>query len=318
MELFKKVWIFLATLFLILTLNFFAVSSLPGDPLLLMFGDLTHSDSADFLQELTLAFGFDASPFERFIRYLKRILTGDLGFSQSQSAPVLQVIIEIFPWTLLLGLTSLFISLPLAIFLANEAALKQGKLLDKSLLTFSIIFQAIPAFILAMVILFVFAIFLGWLPLSGGKTPFVNLSFSEEILDILWHLIAPLSVLVIEETSKSFYQIRAGTILILKRPFMEVADLKGVRGVNLRYNYLFLNNLPLIIAYFAKMFAHLVSGIIFVEMVFSYPGIGQAIWRGIYERDYPLLQGAILVLATFILLLNFIADLLIDAFAKRG
>lgn len=318
MRIIKTIGFFFVTLFLILTINFFAISSLPGDPLVLMFGDLELPNSPAFSLKLESIFGLDKTPFERFIQYLQKILTGDLGFSQSQSAPVIEVILQIFPWTLFLGFSTLLITMPLSIILANEAALNHSKILDKSFLSISLILESIPAFVLAMLILFIFSIYLQWLPYSGGKTPFVELNFWQKTLDILWHLIAPLSVMVLQETSKTFYQLRSGALVIIKRPFMQVADLKGIRGINLRYKYLFLNNLPLIIAHLAKSFSHILGGIIFVEMVFAYPGIGQAIWQAIGERDYPLLQGAILVLAVFILILNFIADMFINIFAKRG
>lgn len=318
MRVLKASGFFVATVFFVLTINFFALSSLPGDPLLLMFGDLEMPNSPAFLQELEAIFGLDKPPLHRFIYYLQKIFTGDLGFSQSQGAPVIKVIAQIFPWTLFLGTATIVIALPLAIFLANEAALKEGQLLDKSLLSISLTIQAIPSFILAMLILFVFAISLQWLPFSGAKSPFVELGFWQKIVDIIWHLIAPLSVLLLEETSKTFYELRSGALVITRRAFMEVADLKGVKGIDLRYKYLFLNNLPLIIAHSSKSFGHLIGGIIFVEMVFGYPGIGQAIWRAIAERDYPLIQGAILVLAVFILTLNFVADLLIERFATKG
>ncbi len=310
---------YLIALTILVILSFLAVHALPGDPLDVLYGDASVAGlSTEARSRLLSLYGLDGSLLDQFLRYLHHLLRGDLGLSTRYGMPVLDMILAVLPWTVLLVLTATGLSFVMGTMAGVEAGLRHGRRSGRWLLAVLALLDSIPPFVKALLLLFVFVIGLDVLPAAGGMTPFSSARGLDGLVDIAFHALAPLTVLVLHEVTKILYFARASTITILSRPFLTVARAKGISGVRLRGTYVAPNAMAAVVAQTAAMMTHMISGAVFVETVFSYPGIGLLIFDGIFGRDYPLVQGALLAVGTIILTINLVADILILRLTARG
>jgi len=309
----------LVALFVLIGLNFLALRALPGDPLDVLFADaalaVPTGPARDHLRQM---YGLDGVLFEQFLRYLGQLAQGDLGLSAVHGRPVVDLILPVAPWTLLLVGTATALSFVLGTAGGIETGLRHGRRGNATLLAVLTVADSIPPFVKAILLLFIFALGLQVLPASGAMTPFSQADGLARLGDIALHAMLPLTALVLHETTKIAYLARASTITVLSRPFMTMARAKGVSPLRLRSAYVAPSTLATVVARTAALFGGLVSGAIFVEIVFAYPGLGLLVAEGIATRDYPVVQGVLLVLGVTILTVNLIADLIILRLAARG
>lgn len=310
---------YLITLTVLIVVNFIAVHALPGDPLDLLFGgSLTHGLDAETRSRLLQGYGLDGTTADQFVRYGLHLLQGDLGYSTQHGKPVIDIIGSVLPWTGGLVVTSACIALGCGVLFGIEAAMHRGKRQDAWFFVVVSIVDSIPPFAKAILLLGVFSLGLEWLPASGAVSAFSDQTGWAHVMDILLHAIGPVAALVLHHLFKMSFFARASVVTILHRPFMTVARAKGVSPGRLRRAYLARNALIVVIARTLTMLTELLAGSVFVETVFAYPGLGYLLFESIYSRDYPLIQGCLLVLGMTILTLNLIADLLIFHLAQRG
>jgi len=301
-----------------LAVNFAAMQALPGDPLLMLFGGAETMHDASGQDALRRAYGLGGSAGRQFLGYLTHLARGDLGYSTSHAAPVAEVIGQVLPWTLLLVAAALSLCVPVGILTGLEAARRHSRSSDRCLLTVSALLDSVPPFTKAMLVLMVVCVDLGWLPVSGAMTPFTQATGPDLWWDVAHHAAAPVLVLCLHFVTKFAMSSRAAAVAVLSRPFMIVAEAKGLPPMRLRGAYLGRNAAAVILAHGVGMAGGMISGAVFVEMTFSYPGIGLIVWNGVADRDYALVQGSLLVLGGTILLLNLVADIVILALGKRG
>ncbi|MGB3459891.1 MAG: ABC transporter permease [Halobacteriota archaeon] len=296
---------------IILALIFLLPRMMPGDPLTAICGEEVLVEMTPELRtELLHRFALDEPLWRQFFVYLTGIMHGDFGYSYYYSAPVLDVILEALPWTLLLVGSSLLLSTVLSIILGIESGWRRGKISDKSLLTTTMILNGFPNFFIGIILLLFFAVYLGCLPLQGAKTPYSGLSGIDSMLDIARHLVLPLIALTLAQIPGSYLLMRNTMLTTLKEPFVRTAKAKGLSEVAVRYKHAGRNAMLPIVTTTGVRVGIIVTGALFIEIIFSYPGVGLLTYNALFMRDYPILQGVFFIVAVFVLLANFVVDLL--------
>jgi len=302
--------IYLVALLIILTLNFLLPRMMPGNPIIAIYGDVAVVQMSPELEaELTERFSLDQSLGRQFVSYWAALFRGDLGYSYAYNAPVAEVIFGRLPWTLLLAGLALVISTIMGILLGIESGWRRGKRLDGSLLTGMITLSGFPDFLLGILLLLLFAVNLQLLPLFGAESAYSDLGGFQRLADIGKHLLLPLVTLVLARVSGGYLLTRNAFIGELKEPYILLARAKGLKQETIRYRHAGRNSLLPVMTRTGVLLGLMVTGVLFVEIVFSYPGIGLATYEALTYRDYPLLQGLLLVSAICVLTANFIADL---------
>lgn len=254
-------------------------------------------------------FALDQPLGQQFGAYLLALVQGDAGYSYYYNSPVLSVVLGRLPWTLLLVGTALIISTLLGIVLGIESGWRRGSRRDKSLLTGLMTVSGFPDFFLGILLLIGFGVTLGVFPLSGAITPYSGLSGVVLVLDVLHHLFLPATALTLSYLGASYLLTRNTMITVLKNPYIFVARAKGLRDRRIRYQHAGRNALLPVITQTGIQLGRMVTGAIFVEMVFAYPGLGYLTYEALLARDYPVLQGVLLIVAVSVLIANFLVDL---------
>ena len=298
-------------LLLILALNFVLPRMMPGGPLTAIYGDealvqMTPGLKADLVER----FALDQSLWQQSGAYLSSLFQGDLGYSYYYNAPVFEVILGRLPWTLLLVGLALILSTLLGVVLGIETAWRRGSRSDRTVLAGIMALNGFPDFFLGMVLLLVFGVTLGILPLAGAMTPYSGLSGAALVLDVLKHLALPLAALTLAYVGSVYLLTRNTMITVLKEPYMLTARAKGLSQRVLKYRHAGRNSMLPVLTVTGLWIGRLVTGALFVEIVFSYPGLGYLTYEALLARDYPVIQGVLLLAATFVLAANFVVDLL--------
>jgi peptide/nickel transport system permease protein len=296
---------------IILALNFFLPRMMPGDPLMAIYGDeALVAMTPDLKAHLIERFALDQSFWQQFGAYVARLFQGDLGWSYYYNAPVLRVILNSLPWTLLVVGTSLILSTGLGVILGIESGWRRGSKTDRAMLTGLMSLNGFPDFFLGMVLLIVFGVLLGIAPLSGALTPYSGLSGFALVLDVLKHMALPVAALTLAHLAGGYLLTRNTMITVLKAPFMLTARAKGLSQRVLKYHHAGRNSMLPVLTVTGIWLGRVVTGALFVELVFAYPGVGQLTYQALLARDYPVIQGVFLLVAVSVLLANFTVDLL--------
>lgn len=287
---------------------------MPGDPFTFLSSEEDHFHMA-FSQEDILRYkayyGLDQPLSIQYYRYVTGLVKGDLGYSIFYKDTVLSVILSRLPWTLAIVFVSVFFSALIGTILGSYSALKRGFWMDKALYQFMLFLSEIPSFIIAFLLLLIFSAGLGWFPLSGGKTHFVEFQSSlDQIKDLIHHSFLPLLALTLSQVG-SFYLISRNSMVdVLKKAYIKTAKAKGLGAFRVTYVHALRNSLLPIITRFFLSLGGAMGGAILVENVFKYPGIGSLMRQAVHHRDYPLIQGIFLFMAFFVMVMNIFADTL--------
>jgi peptide/nickel transport system permease protein len=300
---------YVVALFLILTINFLVPRLMPGDPLQAIYGsEALLVITPELQEELTHRFSLDRPLGEQYLSYLTSLCRGDLGHSYYYNTPVLKVISGFLPWTLLLAGLALLISTLLGFFLGVESGFRRGRTLDRVLLGGVMLFSGFPDFFMGIVLLLFFGVFLSLVPLSGALTPYAGHSGLLLVMDLLHHLALPLGALVLVRLTGTYLLTRNTMITTLGEAFILTARAKGCPERVIRYRHAGRNTLLPVVTAAGLQFAHLVTGTLFVEIVFSYPGLGSLLYKSLLTRDYPLMVGILLVITIVVLTINLLLD----------
>jgi peptide/nickel transport system permease protein len=295
----------------ILALNFFLPRMMPGDPLMAIYGDEALVAMTPALKaQLVTRFALDQPLWQQFAAYISTLFRGDMGWSYFYNSPVLKVILGSLPWTLLVVGTSLVISTLLGIVLGIESGWRRGSRTDRALLTGLMSLNGFPDFFLGLVLLIVFGVLLGVAPLSGALTPYSGLSGLGLVLDVLKHMALPVAALTAAYLAGGYLLTRNTMITVLKSPFMLTARAKGLSQKALKYRHAGRNSMLPVLTMTGIWLGRVVTGALFIELVFAYPGVGQLTYQALLARDYPVIQGVFLMVAISVLVVNFAVDLL--------
>ncbi|MBI4487475.1 MAG: ABC transporter permease [Deltaproteobacteria bacterium] len=291
--LFRRLLSFLPTLVGAVTLVFFLIHLIPGDPIEVMLGETANdADKETLRREL----GLDQPLWVQYVRFLKGLVGGDLGRSLYEQGRVIELIVTRFPATLELTLAAMGIALLLAFPLGILAAAKSHSWIDRLSLVFSLLGLAMPNFWLGPLLMILFSIELGWLPVSGRGG--------------LSHLILPSFTLGTAMAAILIRMIRSSLLEVIHEDYIQTARAKGLSERRVWLIHALRNSLLSVITIVGLQFGALLAGSIITETIFTWPGIGRLTIQAIQTRDYPLVQGCVLVIATAYLVVNLLTDIL--------
>jgi peptide/nickel transport system permease protein len=298
----------LLTIIAIVCVNFVIFRIAPGDPIRMMFRD--PRVSAEQLQAMKEKFGLDKSMGGQFIAYARGVARGDLGLSFSHRRPVIEVLAERIPQTLLLVITALVIAVIVGVGLGALAGWRSGTRLDTFIMTLSLTMYSIPTFALGIILLLVFAYHLAVFPLGGIVTAASGYTGAAYVKDVLWHMSLPVIAIVIWYIGEYVLLTRSSMIDVLGQDYIVTARAKGVRERTILKDHALRNALLPVVTITGVNLGFAVAGIIEAETVFSWPGVGRLVYDAVQKRDYPLLQGVFLLFAVSVVLANLVIDLI--------
>lgn len=298
----RKVTRYFASFMLIAVINFTLPRLMPGDPIKNLIGEDVYI-SEKMMEELRVELGLNMPLSEQFASYFSSLLRLDLGYSYHLHAPVAEILLNKMGWTLLFVGISVVIGSLLGGFLGALAGWKPERKASRFTSFAFVVISCIPPYFLALLTLYLFAFKLGLFPSKGFyDTP--------EIGSVLHHLFLPTCVMSVFSASRNFLVMRGSVIQEKEQLYVLYARAKGLHDTGILFKHIIKNASLPIITLFALDFGFLFSGALFIEIVFSLNGMGLLIYDSIMGKDYPLLQGAFLVIAFTTLLTNMLADLL--------
>ncbi len=289
------------TISIVVVLVFIAVEALPGDTCTAFLGRAAQGARLANCQE---EFGLNRSAAVRFGEWISAAARGDLGVSMARDTAVSGLVGIRLRNTLLLGLSACLAGIPLAIMLGVIAGLWRDRPLDIGISTFAITIMTIPEFVLGTVLILVFSIWLGWLPGIVITRP------DAPIQDFLGDIILPVIALAGIMTAHILRMVRTSVIDVMSSEYVKMATLKGVPYWTMVRRHVLPNSLVPAINLIALTIAWMLGGVVVIEVVFNYPGIGRLIVDAIGDRDLPLVQAIALILAAIYVGLNLAADIL--------
>lgn len=301
----RRLVLSIPVLFLVTIIIFTLIEIAPGDMVDYFLTDeaLAYMDEAD-IQAMRVRFGVDGTPVSRYINWLGQISRGDLGFSFVESHPVGALLFRRLGNSLILMSTAMVFAIVAGISLGIYTALKQYSIADFVLTGLSFVMISAPAFIFGIILLYVFAVQLRWLPAGGMRTPGVR-----EFTDVVRHLVLPSLTLGLMHASRFMRFQRFSLLEVMNQDYVQTAEAKGLKPNVIVNRHALRNALIPVITIIGMTITQFVAGAIFVETVFSWPGIGTLYYRAIVSRDYPIIMAANLVIAVMVLLVNLITDI---------
>ncbi|HEY3228900.1 MAG TPA: ABC transporter permease [Roseiflexaceae bacterium] len=307
----------LFTIVFVMALNFFLFRVLPGDPAKAGIRDPRLTQAAQ--EAILRRFGLDkplllnfqgGNPFEsQFFIYFGNLLRGDLGTSYNFNRPVADLLRERFINTVVLLMVGQTLAILLGLALGVVASWRRGTSLDTGALIFGLFTWALPTFWLGIILLIVGSSYFG-LPVGGMRTAGRNFSSWESARDIGRHLIMPTITITVVLLGEFMLIMRSALLEVLGEDYILTAKAKGLTDSEILRKHALKNAMLPVITIIALTLGFTVGGFIQVETVFSWPGLGSAIFEAVNRRDYPMLQGAFLLIAVSVVLANLIADLL--------
>lgn len=296
----KRILYGLVALWILLTFIFFAASLLPGDLANLTLG---REATPEALAAFRASLGLDRPAHVRYFSWLIGALQGDFGISLATRTPISEVVFERLMNTLFLGALAAIIAVPLALILGVLAALYRDGVFDRFVNAATLSAISFPDFFVAYILILYFAVKLPIFPSIANVNP--DTSFVERVYITL----LPALTLTLFVTAHMMRMTRATLIDLLSRPYIETARLKGLSQLRIIVTHALPNAWAPIVNVIVFNLAYLVLGVIVVEVVFAYPGLGELLVDSVAKRDIPLVQAACLVFAATYLILNLIADL---------
>ncbi len=276
------------------------IHAVPGDPVRIMYAKF--QSTPEQIEAVRTALGLDQPIYIQYGMYVGRLLEGDLGRSIVGNQPVLDILLTRFPPTLLLATTSLAIAVIIGLSLGFLAAYKRGTIIDVGAMIIAILGVSMPHFWLGLLLLFFFALQLGWLPVAGSD----------------WRsLILPALTLGLANAAVLARLTRSAMIDIFDQDFVRTARAKGLPKTVVLYRHALRAGLVPIVSMMGLQFAYMMGGAIVVENVFAWNGVGRLAIEAVFARDYPLIQGFILFFATVVVVVSLIIDLLYAALDPR-
>lgn len=298
----------LAALLLIAVMNFMLVRAAPGDPATVMAGESGAADEV-FLQQLRERFDLDKPLPAQLATYLGNLARLDLGTSYRQQSPVLNLILERLPATLLLTGSAFLLSLAMGVALGVWASTQVGTWKDSAISVLATLFYATPLYWLALLAVLVFAVWLPWLPAFGYQTVGGGHEGVARWLDIGHHLILPALVLSMFYMAIYARMTRASMLEVANQDFVKTARAKGLPPGRVLRAHVLRNALLPVVTLAGLQAGAMVGGAVLIETVFAWPGIGRLLFDALTQRDYSLLLGTFLVTAALAVAFNVITDL---------
>jgi peptide/nickel transport system permease protein len=296
----------LLTFLIAVTITFLIVRLMPGDPTTALISDSLSPDDARALKE---SFGLDKPLYQQYFLFLRNLSRGDLGYSFFYKDSVMSIIGNKLWWTLLLMSTALGITLLIGVPLGVISAKRQGGIIDQVINVAVVIGVSIFVPLLAFLLLYFFSFKLMLTPIGGAYTP--GIDKSALFLDVVRHMVLPCLTLVITYLASIVLYTRNSMLDALKEDYVRTAKAKGVSDKIVTWSHALRNALIPTVTVTGLMIGKMVAGAVLTETVFSWPGVGTMIYDAVQKQDFPLLQGAFLVLAASVVIMTLITDLVV-------
>ncbi|QWW71820.1 ABC transporter permease [Rhizobium sp. WYJ-E13] len=273
-------------------ITFVLLYALPADPARMIAG---RSATAQTVANIRHELGLDQPLLVQFDTYLANLVHGNLGRSYAQKTEVWTLIIARLPATLVLMLTGILVEVILGLALGTIAAVRRGGFVDRLVMMASFVGVSAPQFVVALLLLYVFAVTLGWLPMSGYGT--------------FAHVVLPASTLGVLGAGWYARMVRSAMIDVLNQDYVRTARAKGLSSHRIIFRHALPNAILPIIAMIGIDIGQFMGGVVVVEAVYGWPGIGQLAWQAIQQVDIPIIMGVTLTSALAIVIGNLLADL---------
>ena len=299
----------------IATIVFFAVNLAPGDPTLYF---LSPGMTQDVIEQMRVNFGLDQPVHVRYLRWLGAMLTGDFGHSISHSRPVLEVLVDFLPNTLILSACALFVAFFFGIIIGTIQAVRQYSVMDSAMSVVLLFFYSMPSFWLALMLILTLSLFARnvwdlpiWFPASGiVSVDYDFLTLGEKVRDRVMHLVLPTLSLALVLTAGIARYMRGSMLEVIRQDYIRTAKAKGLSEAVVVFKHALRNALIPVITLVGLYIPVLFSGTIFIETIFAWPGMGRTIYDAIFIRDYPLVMAGTFFFAIMVVVANLIADVL--------
>lgn len=306
----------------IATLIFLLIDLAPGDPVL-MFAQ-PGVDPA-ILAQIRINLGLDQPLHVRYVEWLGNVLRGDLGTSFQTSRPVAQIIGQLLPNTLLLSGCALVLAFVVGIVVGTFQAVRQYSFADSALSVLLLFFYSMPSFWLALMLVLTMSLFARnvwewpiWFPSTGiMSVDAFSMGPFEYFVDRVRHLVLPTLSLALVLTAGIARYMRGSMLEVIRQDYVRTARAKGLPEFLVVFKHALRNALLPIITLIGLYLPYLISGTLFVELIFAWPGMGRALVQAVFTRDYPLIVGGALLFSTIVVLANLLADLLYAAVDPR-
>ena len=288
----KRIGLAILTIWVVITITFFVMHAVPGGPFV---GEKATTPAVQAAMEAK--YGLNKPVMEQYATYLKDIVTKfDFGPSLKQRGrTVIDIVGDGLKVSAKLGLIAAFAALIVGVVLGAAAALRRNKIIDKVIMVITTAFVSMPSFIAGSLLLIIFSVKLGWLPANGTTAQ---------------GLVLPVITLALYPMSYITRLTRSSMLDVLGQDYIRTARAKGVPGFRVIFGHALKNSLIPVITYFGPMLAYIVTGSLVVEQVFAVPGIGRQFVSSITNRDYTMIMGTTIFLASLIVIMNLISDLL--------
>jgi len=293
----RRILLTLPVIWVVVSVVFLLIHLVPGDPIVQMLGE---GASAADISALRHAYGFDAPLSQQYAHYWRGILHGDLGQSLRLHDSVTHLVLQRYPYTLALTLAALLIGIAFSVPAGVLSALHPNRWQDRTLGVVSLVGLSFPNFALGPILILVFSIYFGWLPVSTAGTGGIG--------DFLLHLILPAITLGLGLAAILTRMVRTAMLEELGQDYIRTARAKGLGENSIVYRHALRNALIPVLTVIGLQFGSLLSGAIVTETIFSWPGIGRLTLSAISNRDYALVQGCILAVGLTYVAINLLTD----------
>ena len=287
---FKRILLALFTVFLICVITFALMNAIPGGPF-----NKEKALSEATIASLNARYNLDKPLYVQFLMYMKNLLRGDFGVSLKNGGEIKDIIKECFPLSCRLGLSAVIVALILGTVFGSLAALKRNKIPDRIIIFFSTLFTAVPSFVLATLLLLIFSIKLGWIPVWSAENT---------------NYLLPVIALAAYPMAYTTRLAKTSMLDALSQDYIRTAKAKGVSKYKVIFKHALRNSLLPIITYAGPEIAYIITGSMVVETVFTVGGIGSKFVSAITNRDYTMIMATTIFLATLMVFANVICDLL--------
>ncbi|MGQ0571230.1 MAG: ABC transporter permease [Armatimonadota bacterium] len=299
----------------IVLINFVLIRLAPGDPLAIMAGEQSLTPELEAL--LRSRYGLDRPILEQFLRYLATLLRGDFGNSIFFHRPVLHLIVERIPATLLLTVPPIALATLAGLWLGTASARRPYSLTDSAVTVGSLMGYSLPVFWSAQVLLGVFALRLGWFPAQGMFSVREQYTGLQHWIDVARHLTLPALTLAATHVALITRLTRANMIEVLREDFVRTARSKGLSERQVVLSHALRNAVLPVVTVVGLSFGFILSGAVLTETVFGWPGLGRLMFEAIFRRDYPVLLGMLVVVSMTVIIANLATDLVYSLIDPR-
>lgn len=304
----RRLSLMVIVLFLVSVIVFGLVNILPGDPAMLMLGVEATPETLEALRE---EMGLNDPVYVRYFDWVGGVIQGDLGYSIQDHSPVMEILVNKIPVTLELTVMSFLIAIMIALPIGIISAIRKGSALDYTSTIFALTGVSLPSFWLGILLIYVFAITLGWFPPSG------YVPLGENFLKSIMLMLLPAITLGTRMSAEMMRMIRSSLLEVLESDFIRTGYAKGLLERSVVFGHALKNALIPVLTVSGLQLTTLFGGTVIVETIFAVPGLGRLILDSILTRDYPVVQGVVLFMAFSVVCINFFIDILYSILDPR-